>query len=400
MSFPREKQTSVNSLVENEIFEGSPIEVKLPKVDDLVQIIKQKGRGCLLFKRDLKRAYRQIFIDPGDVHLFGFQWEGRTYLDCALPMGLSISAYICQRVTNAISFIAHTHGVDCVTYLDDVAGAEIPSQADAACQTLGSVFHECGVVEAHEKIHFPATRMPFVGILFDTEKLTLEITPERLSEIKRLLSSWLSKQQATRNELESLLGKLNFIAFCMRPGRIFLARLYNALSGWPARAIPIPPEIVRDIWWWFKFVSSYNGISMMPWQEFGEPDAELTTDACLLGGGATFQGEHISFRFPEHITRDNPNINFLEFITVIVAARVWKEKLRNKRLVIHCDNLVTVHVINTGRSKSRNLQRASCELVYHSATGCFQSGARLTGRRRSQFHRQLLFLMRNGRSPY
>ena len=36
--------------------------------------MKLKGNGCLLFKKDLKRAYRQISLDPKDynlVSLFG-----------------------------------------------------------------------------------------------------------------------------------------------------------------------------------------------------------------------------------------------------------------------------------------------------------------------------------------
>ena len=35
-------------------------------------VIKTKGKGCLLFKRDLKRAYRQICVDPKDWPLDSF----------------------------------------------------------------------------------------------------------------------------------------------------------------------------------------------------------------------------------------------------------------------------------------------------------------------------------------
>ena len=29
-----------------------------PRVDDFIELIKQKGQGCLLYKTDLRRAYR------------------------------------------------------------------------------------------------------------------------------------------------------------------------------------------------------------------------------------------------------------------------------------------------------------------------------------------------------
>lgn len=372
LSFPRDRGTSINSLIENKYFQGTEINLKYPGVDELVEIIRNKGQGCLLFKRDLRRAYRQIFVDPGCVHLLGYHWEGQVYFDCVLPMGLNVAAYFCQRTTNALAFIAKQHGVDCVNYLDDAAGAETPADADAANQTLGLIYHHSGVVEAEDKIHFPHTRMPFIGIMFDTIKLTLEITPDRLIEIQELLDTWGSKSHASKTELESFTGKLSFVAACVRPGRIFLARIYNAMSLWSSGSSPIPVEMQKDIWWWQKFMKTYNGISMMPWQEFGEPDEELTTDACLLGGGATLDGQHFACRFPDWLLETKPNINYLEFLVIIIAAKVWKRKLRNKRIMVHCDNLVTVFIINTGRAKSRLLQKASRELAFVAATGGFE----------------------------
>jgi hypothetical protein len=78
-----------------------------PKVDDLVGINKDKGGNCLVFKKDLKRAYRRIPIDPGDLHLHvvGFQLGNKLFTDRVLPMGLRSSAQICQRNTTAVSFI-------------------------------------------------------------------------------------------------------------------------------------------------------------------------------------------------------------------------------------------------------------------------------------------------------
>jgi hypothetical protein len=38
-----------------------------------VDIIKLKGQDCLMFKKDIKRAYRQIPLCTGDLHLVGFQ---------------------------------------------------------------------------------------------------------------------------------------------------------------------------------------------------------------------------------------------------------------------------------------------------------------------------------------
>ncbi len=57
----------------------------------------------------------------------------------------------------------------------------------------------------------PATKMIFIGILFDSVKMSLEVTPERLQEIRTLVSAWLRKSNATKKEVQSLIGKLSFV---------------------------------------------------------------------------------------------------------------------------------------------------------------------------------------------
>jgi hypothetical protein len=56
LSFPA--GNSVNDLISKEFYLGNKINLTYPKVDNLVGIIKDKGTGCLVFKKDLKRAYK------------------------------------------------------------------------------------------------------------------------------------------------------------------------------------------------------------------------------------------------------------------------------------------------------------------------------------------------------
>ena len=73
LSFP--VGNSVNSTIPKYSYLGKPTELKFPTVNALIAMIKRKGRGCTLFKRDLQRAYRQIPVDPGDVHHLGYSWR-------------------------------------------------------------------------------------------------------------------------------------------------------------------------------------------------------------------------------------------------------------------------------------------------------------------------------------
>lgn len=103
VSFP--EFGSVNDGISKDMYLGESVSVNYPTVDELIKLIKHKGKGCKIFKRDLKRAYRQLNVDPGDIHLLGYNWKGYIYFDKILAMGLRSAAYICMRTTNAIKFI-------------------------------------------------------------------------------------------------------------------------------------------------------------------------------------------------------------------------------------------------------------------------------------------------------
>jgi hypothetical protein len=59
-----------NNNISKDIYLGEKIEATYPNIDDLVGILKNKGRGSLMFKKDWKRAYRQFPICPGVSSLF------------------------------------------------------------------------------------------------------------------------------------------------------------------------------------------------------------------------------------------------------------------------------------------------------------------------------------------
>ena len=73
--------SSVNDGISKDFFLGEPVELTYPTVDDIADRIVQLGPGCLLFKRDLKRAYRQLPVDPFDYPLLGYSWRDKLFFD-------------------------------------------------------------------------------------------------------------------------------------------------------------------------------------------------------------------------------------------------------------------------------------------------------------------------------
>jgi len=72
LSFP--PGSSVNDGIPAKQYLGHPLHFTLPSHEAFESLIRRKGPGCQLYKRDLSRAYRQIPVDPYDYHMLGFTW--------------------------------------------------------------------------------------------------------------------------------------------------------------------------------------------------------------------------------------------------------------------------------------------------------------------------------------
>ena len=118
-----------------------------------------------MFKTDLSRVYKQLFVDPREIHMLAFKWMNCIYIDKTLPFGLRSAAYLCQRTTNMIRYILKQLDLDIVNYIDDLGGADTLEKAPLAYQLLKQTLKEIGVVENEKKACAPSTQMVFLGIL-------------------------------------------------------------------------------------------------------------------------------------------------------------------------------------------------------------------------------------------
>ena len=138
----------------------------------------------------------------------------------------------------------------------------------------------------------------------------------------------------------------------------------------------IPFEARKDIAWWNRFITEYNGISIIWLIMEPATDAVLATDACLtgLGGTLTSHREYFKGRFPEHMT--TWNIAQLELIAVLTALKLWAHKLQGKYFWIHVDNEAVSSILNTGASRDATLQDILREIALVAAQHQFVLKAR------------------------
>lgn len=95
--------SSVNDGILKRMYLGLYINRTYPEIDNLCDLICTAGRGCLVWKRDQKRAYRPV--DPRDINILVYSWKIIFYVDRVSPFVLRSAAYVCQRVTNALLYM-------------------------------------------------------------------------------------------------------------------------------------------------------------------------------------------------------------------------------------------------------------------------------------------------------
>ena len=154
-----------------------------PTVDLIADHVAALGPGCLLFKCDLRRAYRQFPMDPYDYPLLGCSWNDHYYFDVVLPMGLRTAAMACQQSINAVSYILSRARCQVANYLGDFIGVASTMRALQDYEYCGSLVHELGLQESLSKACPPYTVMTCLGAQINIVDMTLSVTPERLDEL-------------------------------------------------------------------------------------------------------------------------------------------------------------------------------------------------------------------------
>ena len=72
------------------------------------------------------------------------------------------------------------------------------------------------------------------------------------------------------------------------------------------------------------------------------------------------------------------HINALELLTIVVALKVWGIKLRGKKVLMYCDNMSSVNLINRGVSRDNFHQDCLREICFTAAVNNFSIKAQHT----------------------
>ena len=373
LSWP--KGLSVNDGISRTDYIDGPLTITLPTPDDMERAVFGAGRGSYLYKTDLARGYRQLRVDPLDWPYLSFRHADAHYMDICPPFGLRSSAMAMQRVSQAIVHLHKRRGYISRAYIDDFGGGggggggvePKEDRAQMALKALQAIMDLLGVVQAKSKICLPSQQMVWLGIHFDTIAMSMTIPQEKLDEIMACLGEWQGKLRATRKELQSLLGLLNFVASVAPPTRLFTNRMLDTLREAPAsKATSLSYQFKQDVRFFEELLPLFNGRKIMgkavvPYQH------QVELDACLTGCGAVAGNEFYTAPFPQAVRDRDHSIAHLELLNVAVAVKVWRKRWSGWTVQIFCDNLNSVFVLQSGKSRDNFMRVCAREIFFHTA---------------------------------
>ena len=329
--------------------------VKYESIQSAIKLIQEHAPNAFMAKSDISEAFRLLPLHPSQYHLTGFTWQGKYYYDRCLPMGLASACKKFEEFSDALKWILETklRVTSIAKILDDFLFVE---KTTLACRhALFSFLALCahlGIPIADHKTVLPTNILVFLGILLDSIDMIAQLPEDKLVNYKAEIIKMAQAPKTTLKELRSLLGKLQFATSVVVPGRPFLRRLYDLTKGVtkPCHHIRLTKGTKNDLKLWESFLASYNGKSFIhDTPTATSQDIHLYTDASMIGFGEVFGKAWIQGFWPP--TWKNYNINILELYPIFALIKVFGKKLARSSIVLHCDNLAIVTIINKQTSK-------------------------------------------------
>ena len=377
---------SLNNGTPTDVYLNQTFSYDFPKVEDFKRFVLECGPGCYLYKRDLSRYYLQLPVDPSEYPLLCFIWRKKLFFFVSLMFGLRHAGLQGQKVTTAVTWVHQRLGLESepqvpfksLNYSDDIGGCEAThARATEAYHKLGELLVDLGLRESANKAHAPATKMPYLGITFDTIKMEMSVPPEKVAEVREDISLWKKKTFATKKTLQQILGKLLWVSKCVRFSRGFIGRLLSQLQEMhhmsDNKRVKLSQGSRQDIMWWDRYLRRFNGVEILyesdPLQL--SLDQLLDTkalvncgDAQMEGGGSYFGAEYWSRPFPSWLQGDTVPIHLKEFWVVIVSAWLWGHSWQGNMVYIFSDNTAVVEVLDKERPRDPRMLDLLREFLY------------------------------------
>ena len=209
-----------------------------------------------------------------------------------------------------------------------------------------------------------------MGVLLNGKNFTLSIPVGKRNKALFLLNLATQQKKLQVKTIQQLAGLLNFLGKALVPGRPFIRRMYDVLkqktkSGKVLRQhhhVYLDSGFRRDCEIWKFFLNETNEQKCKLSRPFVNFSEEVQATPLMfasdssrnkrLGFGAVFENHWLVGTWGEQfILEQEPSIAYLELFALTAVILSWGHRLKDRRVIILCDNQSVVAMVNNLTSK-------------------------------------------------
>ena len=387
LSHNKHKNEAVNSFISDQ-----DKKVEYETIKDIVRYFKQLGPDAYISVWDMFEAYRQVRIDKEWHKFLGIKWDQKIYRYTCLPFGLASAPKIYSEFAELIRKIIierkpelwKLNAQDLLfNYLDDYWAGHISLfQAWDQFLDLLEVLIELGIPTQWKKVSPPDKRQKLLGFIFDIAKQIFYVPPEKVEKICEAIDELIQNRQRSRAQIASVRGKLGWAAQVIRTAHVFLRGLDITIAknnrNWKQKGVPLPKSNIEDLEFWKKVLRSARNEMTFEYY-LRDPkiaDIHIWTDAATDQGtgigGYTSTGLYFQVKWSEILEGKKwpkKGSSGPELLAVVTITTFLGEYLKDKSVLIHCDNSGVIPMLVNGKCEWRN--ESHLKLIRYFASAAF-----------------------------
>ena len=118
-----------------------------------------------------------------------------------------------------------------VAYIDDFfIAAPTYQECQKWMNILIQLIRKLGFLISWKKVVGPIQKLTFLGVQINTTDCSLSLDEDKLRRFQQELQLFSHRKRASKQQLQSIAGKLNWACQAIRGGRFFLRRIIDTLQ--------------------------------------------------------------------------------------------------------------------------------------------------------------------------
>jgi hypothetical protein len=194
----------------------------------------RKGDFQVVF--DLKSAFHHARLHAGSYELMGLKVVdkggiARYYCYVVLVFGFKIAAQVLGRVLKPVMSFLIQNGIPVTLYIDD--GLLVGPSKDRVIRSYRfalDVFNKAGLLISFEKSSVPeeaSMKVVFLGVCIDTESMCVHASPQKIKDLREVVSIVQRVRSVPVRKLASVVGKLVALEVAFVPSILVGTRIVS-----------------------------------------------------------------------------------------------------------------------------------------------------------------------------